>query len=414
MRSGHHLHESAGEIEAAVAAAVDHALEFLRHLGRPEMAHLDVEAAMRRGAPRLHLRVHGAADEVARGPLELVVVVAHEALHRAVEEMAARAAQPLLQHGAGHASVRSCKQSRRMELAHLHVAQGQARAHCHRHAVHALFAGGGVVAIHRRAPAGREQHCLRRDEAERAGANVDHQHAGKRSIARGNERHRAVLLEPADRPRPYLLPQPIDDLDAGEIALVHGAVEALAGKRLAVQRAVRIAIEKAADLVLEFAHALDRSRDQRPRQFLVRRLSTRAREAIEWHQTNRFRGRCYLSIFALMMAVRRSVTGSRLAGDSSVMGSRLGVDPSASSDTHSWDTRGAWIVVLSRPCVSNIPFNCCSRKDEDRSNDLVRLPSCCFRKTLKTLILSPSPTKSMSPFSLRLSFKASLTEFFAF
>ena len=42
-----------------------------------------------------------------------------------------------------------------------------------------------------------------------------------------------------------------------------------------------------------------------------------------------------LYVFALIMAIRRSVTGSRLAGDSSVMGSRLGVDPSASSDTHS-------------------------------------------------------------------------------
>ena len=79
-----------------------------------------------------------------------------------------------------------------------------------------------------------------------------------------------MLFEAADRTRPYLLHQPVDDLDAGEIALVHGAVEGLAGEGLAVQRAVRIAIEEAADLVLQLAHALDRGAHQRPGELLVR------------------------------------------------------------------------------------------------------------------------------------------------
>src|SRR2546429_3913621 len=83
MRGGHHLDEAAGEIEAAVAAAIHHALELLRHLGRPEMAHLDVDAAVRARAPGLHLRVDGAADDVAGGALE-GLVVAHEAVHCAV------------------------------------------------------------------------------------------------------------------------------------------------------------------------------------------------------------------------------------------------------------------------------------------------------------------------------------------
>ena len=80
------------------------------------------------------------------------------------------------------------------------------------------------------------------------------------AVLRRNERDRAVLFQPPDRPRPDLLHQPVDDLDAGEIALVHGAVEGLAGKGLAVQRAVGIAIEEAADLVLQLAHPLDRGR----------------------------------------------------------------------------------------------------------------------------------------------------------
>ena len=70
-------------------------------------------------------------------------------------------------------------------------------------------------------------------------------------------------------PRPHLLHQPVDDLDAGEVALVHGAVEGLAGEGLAVQGAVGVAVEEAADLVLELVHALDRLRHQRPGQLLV-------------------------------------------------------------------------------------------------------------------------------------------------
>ena len=46
-----------------------------------------------------------------------------------------------------------------------------------------------------------------------------------------------------------------------EVALVHGPVKTLAGKRLAVERLVGIAVEEAADLVFKFAHALGRPAD---------------------------------------------------------------------------------------------------------------------------------------------------------
>ena len=159
-----------------------------------------------------------------------------------------------------------------MELHHLHVAQRQPSAQRHREPVHALVAGGRVIAVHGRPAAGREQHGLRRDVDEAAGADVDHQHAGdRRAVLGADQRDRAMLLEPADAgPRPHLLHQPVDDLDAGEVALVHGAVEGLAGEGLAVQRAVRIAVEEAADLVLELGDALDRLRHQRPGEFLMR------------------------------------------------------------------------------------------------------------------------------------------------
>src|SRR6476619_1081483 len=79
-----------------------------------------------------------------------------------------------------------------------------------------------------------------------------------------------MLFKAPDWTRPYLLHQPIDDLDAGEIPLVDGAVEGLTGKGLAVERAIGIAIEETADLVLQLAHPLDRARHQCPGELLVR------------------------------------------------------------------------------------------------------------------------------------------------
>ena len=78
-----------------------------------------------------------------------------------------------------------------------------------------------------------------------------------------------MLFEPLDVARPDLLGETIDDFDAGQIPLVDRAIERLPGKRLLMNRAVGIAIEQAAKLVLELAHTLERGRYQRPRQVLI-------------------------------------------------------------------------------------------------------------------------------------------------
>ena len=50
---------------------------------------------------------------------------------------------------------------------------------------------------------------------------------------------------------------------------MHGAVEALAGERLLVDRAVGVAVEEAADAVFELDDAVGRIVHQRPGEFLV-------------------------------------------------------------------------------------------------------------------------------------------------
>ena len=79
-----------------------------------------------------------------------------------------------------------------------------------------------------------------------------------------------MLLKAIDAARPHLFGQPIDDLDAGQVALVHRAVEGLPGKRLLVDRAVGVAVEKAAEFVFQLVDAFDRPVDQRPCEILVR------------------------------------------------------------------------------------------------------------------------------------------------
>jgi hypothetical protein len=271
VRGRHHLDSPVGEVEAAVGAALDHALELAPHVVGAEMAHRDVETAMQRGVALAHLGEHRPRHDVARRPLAARVVARHEPLAGAVEEIAARAAQALLDDRAGHARVRSGEEAGRMELHHLHVAQAEPGAQRHREAVARLVAGRRVVLVHRRAAAGREHHRFRAHQHEPAGAHVGEQHAGDAlPVPGGDQLHRAVLLQAPDAARPDLLGEPVDDLDAGEIALVDGAVEGLSREGLLVQGAVGVAVEEAAELVLELAHALHGDAHERPGELLVR------------------------------------------------------------------------------------------------------------------------------------------------
>ena len=147
---------------------------------------------------------------------------------------------------------------------------GKAGAQRHRHAVARLVAGRRVIEIHGRPAAGREQRRPRAHHQRLAGPHVEHVDAGEaRAVGRRNEIERAVILQPPHVAPPDLLGEPVDDLDAGEIALVHGAVEGLPGERLLVHGAVGIAVEEAADLVFQFADANGRGGDQEPRQLLL-------------------------------------------------------------------------------------------------------------------------------------------------
>jgi hypothetical protein len=78
-----------------------------------------------------------------------------------------------------------------------------------------------------------------------------------------------MILDAADVAPPHLLGEAVDDLDAGQIAFVHGAVEGLPGEGLLMHGAVRIAVEEAAEFGFQFADALGCGLNQQPRKILV-------------------------------------------------------------------------------------------------------------------------------------------------
>ena len=112
-----------------------------------------------------------------------------------------------------------------------------------------------------------EEFQRRREEVFRRIEHVDAAEA--RAVGGRDQIERAVILQPPHVAPPDLLGQAIDYLDAGEVAFVHGAVEGLPGERLLVHGAVGIAVEEAAEFVLQLADTHLRLGDECPGEILV-------------------------------------------------------------------------------------------------------------------------------------------------
>src|SRR5665647_886678 len=149
-----------------------------------------------------------------------------------------------------------------MKLHHFHVSQEQTAAQRHRHAITTLVTTRRVEFIHGRTATGSEQYRLCLHEYVFAIAHIDHQNACQR-ITRLilDQFHRTIFFEARDTACPHLFCQTVDDFDASQIALVHGAVESLPGKSLLMQAAVRIAIKEATELVLCLLYTSPSPRD---------------------------------------------------------------------------------------------------------------------------------------------------------
>ena len=125
-----------------------------------------------------------------------------------------------------------------------------------------LSPGRGVIAIHCRSAAGSEQYCLCLHKPERAGANIDEQHAGDATaVRRRDQSDGAMLFQLLNIPRPDLLHKSANNFNASQVTFVHCPVKGLAGKGFAVHGTVRVAVKEAADFVFQLADAFHRRLD---------------------------------------------------------------------------------------------------------------------------------------------------------
>src|SRR5262245_25815895 len=95
MGGRYHFDKSGRQVEAAIGAALDHALELLGDLVWAEVSHLDVDATVRRRAPGPHLLIDAARYEIPRSPLGARVARLHEACTDTVDEMSTSTAEAL-------------------------------------------------------------------------------------------------------------------------------------------------------------------------------------------------------------------------------------------------------------------------------------------------------------------------------
>ena len=222
-----------------------------------------------RAAAGHDFHVAAAADDVARGAFQLVGrVTFHVALAEGVVEASAGAAKAFFEQAAGGDRV-AREDAGGVELHHFHVDEFCAEAGRHGLAVGGFFERRGADVVHRGARAGGRERGFGGDGDEAAAAVVE-QHGADDARAGGEEIEATRFFEDRDV---RLLEDPIaevrHDLDAGEVAFVHRAIEALAGERFLVDGAVRIAIEQAADAVFELDDAVGRIVDECPSEFLV-------------------------------------------------------------------------------------------------------------------------------------------------
>ena len=102
---GHHFDETGGQVEAAIGTALDHAFELLAHFVGTEMRHRNINAAILSCVALAQFVIDAAADHIAGGTLALWIIVKHEAVLSAVQQVTASATQAFFQDGAGHLGV---------------------------------------------------------------------------------------------------------------------------------------------------------------------------------------------------------------------------------------------------------------------------------------------------------------------
>src|SRR6266545_2866281 len=249
------LHQLADHRELAVDRR-------LAEVAKVEAEILAIRAVER--AARLHLLDHRAREDVPRAELHLARKVAlHVPFARLVDQVAALAPRGLRDQDAG------ARQTRRMELDHLHVLQRHARAVSEGHAVARLDESVRREFVHTAAPARREDGRLRADRDHAASPEVDRRDADARAAVEDQRRHE-VLVEALDlRELHRGLEERVEDVESDLVRREDGALDGHPAERPLAHAPVGIAGPRAAPM-LEPDDLLRTLRDEELDSVLVR------------------------------------------------------------------------------------------------------------------------------------------------
>jgi hypothetical protein len=157
-----------------------------------------------------------------------------------------------------------------MELHHFHIHQTRPGSEGHGQAVGGLLGRGRHDLVHCRAGSGREQRGFGAHHQKGPPTHIDAE-GSRHTVAVGSvqELDAAMILQVRDLVTEHLLHQPRHDLDAGEVATMHGAVEGLPGEGFLMDRPIGVAIEETPQAIFQPANAVGGGFDQRPGELLV-------------------------------------------------------------------------------------------------------------------------------------------------
>ena len=214
------------------------------------MAHLNIDTTHRPSASRTHLCIDAARNHIACGPLPPRVVMCHEAIPRAIEQITASTAQTLFKHRARHAGIRSTQQTRRMELNHFHIPEFEAITQSHCQTITGLVTGWRVKFVHGGPTPGGKQYSLRLDQTIGSSSHVDEQHPRySGAIGSGNQLNGTMLFHLLNIQGTNLLHQTIDDLNARQICFMNSTVKTLTSKSFLMQRTIWVSVKETPHLI---------------------------------------------------------------------------------------------------------------------------------------------------------------------
>ena len=258
------------EVETNIRTPFDHTLELFANRVCVKVIHTDEHPSIWPCRTGPHLFKHGSADNIAGGTFSSRIVIQHESLAVAVQQIASGTSQSFFNDGAGDSGSSACKQSGGVKLDHFHVSQLESKSKCQGQTVAGFVGRWCVKLVHGGPGSGCDYNCLGLNEPKLSAANVNHQHRGDSALIFIRDQFDCpMFFQQLNRSDTYLFRQPIHDFNSGQVALVYSAIKSLTCECFLVNGSVTVSIKEASMTVFQLQDPFRCHGNKRPGKFLV-------------------------------------------------------------------------------------------------------------------------------------------------